>query len=64
MGVRNRSEWGKFGRRILSLELAAKALENGWLEYDRFFFSGWPSFRGDMLVSGRVHLDLRYIECC
>ena len=62
MGVRNRSEWGKFGRSILSLKLTAKALENGWLAYDRLL-SGWPIFRGELLVSGRAHLDLRYIKC-
>ena len=28
-------------------------LGNGWLEYDRFLL-GWPIFRGELLVSGRV----------
>ena len=33
--------------------------ENGWLEDDRFFL-GWPIFRGELLVLGRVtHFDLR-----
>ena len=36
-----------------SLKLTAKAAENGWLEYDRFLL-GWPIFRVDLLVSGRV----------
>ena len=26
---------------------------DGWLEYDPFLL-GWPIFRGDLLVSGRV----------
>ena len=30
------------------------APENGWLEYDRFLL-GWPIFRGELLVSGRLH---------
>ena len=29
------------------------APENGWLEDDRFLL-GWPIFRGELLVSGRV----------
>ena len=29
------------------------APENGWLEYDRFLL-GWPTFRGELLVSGSV----------
>ena len=29
------------------------APENGWLKYDRFLL-GWPIFRGELLVSGRV----------
>ena len=29
------------------------APENGWLEYDRFLL-GWPTFRGELLVLGRV----------
>ena len=38
---------------VPSLKLTAKAPENGWLEYDRFLL-GWPNFRGELLVLGRV----------
>ena len=31
--------------------------ENGWLEYERFLL-GWPIFRCELLVSGRVSLLL------
>ena len=36
-----------------NLKLTAFAPENGWLKYDCFLL-GWPIFRGDLLVSGRV----------
>ena len=38
---------------VPSLKLTANASKNGWLEYDRFLL-GWPIFRGELLVSGRV----------
>ena len=31
--------------------------ENGWLEYDSFLL-GWPIFRGELLVSGRVQKEI------
>ncbi len=39
-----------------SLKLTAKAPENGCLE-DKPFLLGWPIFRGELLVSGRVGWD-------
>ena len=50
-------------RKIHSLKLTAKAPENGWLEFDRFLL-GWPIFRDELLVSGRVapiEMDLRFL---
>ena len=36
-----------------SLKLTAKAPENQWL-VQMYFLLGWPIFRGELLVSGRV----------
>ena len=46
--------WPHWGiRRGDTLPKTNIAPKNGWLEYDRFLL-GWPIFRGELLVSGRV----------
>ena len=38
-----------------TLKLTANSPENGWSEYDCFLLElGWPIFRCELLVSGRV----------
>ena len=39
------------------------APKNGWLDYDRFL-SGWPIFRGEPLVSGRVWKKMMFQYHC
>ena len=40
---------------LYTLPEANIAPKNGWLEYDPFLLGSRPIFRGELLVSGRVH---------
>ena len=51
-------DFDTFGSKKPSLKLTTKTPENGWLEYDCFFWNGL--FSGAMLVSGGVkHVEGR-----